>query len=191
VRKAARAFRGAAVLVLQLETPLRTVQAAAELASRASVRVILNPAPARALPTSLLKRVDLLTPNQSEAELLTGVAVTDEASAAKAADELQARGARDVIVTLGAQGAFVAGEDFRGFLPAYQVRAVDATAAGDVFNGALGVGMAEGKSLLDSARFANAAAAISVTRLGAQPSAPRRVEIEQVLRTGRVGRNGR
>lgn len=186
VRKAGRAFRDASVLVLQLETPLETAQAAAELAARAGVRVILNPAPAQPLPASLLKRVYLLTPNESEAESLTGVKVNNEAGAAKAADKLRARGAQNVIVTLGARGAFLAGTSVRALIPAYKVRAVDATAAGDVFNGAMGVALAEGKSLSEAARFASAAAAISVTRPGAQPSAPRRAEIELVLATGNV-----
>ena len=186
VRKAKRAFREASVLVLQLETPLETVQAAAELAARAGVRVILNPAPAQPLPASLLKRVYLLTPNESEAAMLTGVTVNNETGAAKAADKLRARGAKNVIVTLGARGAFLAGENVRGLIPAYKVKAVDATAAGDVFNGALGFALAEGQSLPEAARFANAAAAISVTRLGAQRSAPRRAEIELMLATGRV-----
>jgi ribokinase len=189
VRKASRAIRDASVVVLQLETPLETVQAAVELAARAGARVILNPAPAQPLPASLLKRVYVLTPNESEAEILTGVTVNNETGAAKAADKLRAKGAQNVIVTLGARGAFLAGENVRGRIPAYQAKAVDATAAGDVFNGALGVALAEGKSLLDAARFANAAAAISVTRPGAQPSAPRRAEIERVLATGRVGRS--
>jgi len=186
VRKARRAFRDAGVIILQLETPLETAQAAAELAVRAGVRVILNPAPAQPLPASLLKRVYLLTPNESEAAMLTGVTVNNEAGAAKAADKLRARGAKNVIVTLGARGAFLVGENIRGLIPAYTVKAVDATAAGDVFNGALGFALAEGQSLPDAARFANAAAAISVTRLGAQRSAPRRAEIERVLATGRV-----
>jgi ribokinase len=186
VRKARGAFRDAGVLVLQLETPLETVQTAAELAARAGVRVILNPAPAQPLPASLLKRVYLLTPNESEAAMLTGVTVKNEAGAAKAADKLRARGAKNVIITLGARGAFLVGENIRGLIPAYTVKAVDATAAGDVFNGALGFALAEGQSLPEAARFANAAAAISVTRLGAQRSAPRRAEIERMLATGRV-----
>jgi ribokinase len=186
VRKARRAFRDAGVLVLQLETPLETVQTAAELAARAGVRVILNPAPAQPLPASLLKRVYLLTPNESEAAMLTGVTVNTEAGAAKAADKLRARGAKNVIITLGARGAFLVGENIRGLIPAYTIKAVDTTAAGDVFNGALGVALAEGQSLPEAARFANAAAAISVTRLGAQRSAPRRGEIERMLATGRV-----
>lgn len=186
IRKAKAAFKGAQVLVLQLETPLNTVEAAAELAAAAGVRTILNPAPARALPDKLLRRVYLLTPNESEAELLTGIKVTDEASAGTAAQALLDRGARNVIVTLGARGALVASDGSKVLVPPHKVKAVDTTAAGDVFSGALAVAIAEGKSLLDAARFATAAAAISVTRMGAQASVPTRREIETLL----AGRNG-
>jgi ribokinase len=170
---------------MQLETPLETVQAAAEIAAKAGVRVILNPAPARPLPDSLLKLVSILTPNETEAELLTGIKVTDDTSAAQAADKLLAKGVQAVILTLGARGAFVATKESKQLVPGFKVKAVDTTAAGDVFNGALAVALSEGRSLLEAARFASAAAAISVTRLGAQPSAPMRKEIEKVLKTGR------
>ena len=186
VSEARAAFRRARVVLLQLETPLPTVMAAAGLAAGAGVRVVLNPAPARSLPAQLLKHIYLLTPNESEAERLTGVAVKNEASAAKAAQKLLARGVQNVIITLGSRGAFVAGKDLRQLIPGFTVSAVDATGAGDVFNGALVVALAEGRSLLEAARFASAAAAISVTRLGAQPSAPARREIESVLASVKV-----
>lgn len=185
VRQAKAAFRQARIVLLQLETPLPTVAACVALAATAGVRVVLNPAPARRLPTQLLKRIDLLTPNQSETELLTGVAVSDEASAARAADKLLARGVKNVVITMGSRGAFVAGEGARQLIPGFKAKPVDATGAGDVFNGALVVALAEGRPLLEAARFASAAAAISVTRFGAQPSAPTRPEIEAVLATGR------
>ncbi len=184
VRKARIAFRGAKVVLLQLETPLATVQAAAELAEVADARVILNPAPARALPDKLLRRVFLLTPNESEAELLTGVTVDNVDGAAKAATVLLARGAQNVIITMGARGALLAGKNLRQLIPAFKVKAVDTTAAGDVFNGTLALALAEGRSLLEAARFASAAAAISVTRMGAQTSAPTRKEIERLLAAG-------
>jgi ribokinase len=183
LKKAKSAFSRASVVVLQLETPLETVQAAAQLAARAGARVILNPAPARPLPNDLLRRVYLLTPNESEAELLTGKPVENDAAVAKAADALLARGVQNVIITLGARGAFVAGKEARAFVPGFKVKPVDTTGAGDVFNGTLAVALAEGKSLLEAARFASAAAAISVTRLGAQTSAPRRKEIDRLLAT--------
>jgi ribokinase len=176
VRKAKSAFTGASVLVMQLETPLETVQAAADLAAKAGVRVILNPAPAQPLPDKLLKRISILTPNETEAELLTGS--TGEEAAAK----LRARGVTTVILTLGARGALIADATGTRLVPGFKVKAVDTTAAGDIFNGSLAVALAERKSLDESVRFANAAAAISVTRLGAQPSAPTRREIERFLK---------
>jgi ribokinase len=181
VRKARRAIKSADVLVTQLETPLPTVQSALELAAKADVMTILNPAPACPLSDELLQLVSILTPNESEAELLTGEKVTDDASAERAAVCLLARGVRTVIITLGARGAFVVSEGFRGLVPGFEVSAVDTTAAGDVFNGALAVALANCQPLVDAVRFANAAAAISVTRLGAQPSAPKRKEIEKLI----------
>ena len=180
VQKARRAIAAASVLVMQLETPLPTVQTAAEIAAQAGVPVILNPAPACPLPDELLKLVSILTPNETEAELLTGIQVTDDATAELAADRLLARGVKTVIITLGSRGALVAGDEFHGLVPGFEVKAVDTTAAGDVFNGALAVALARQQPLADAVRFANAAAAISVTRLGAQPSAPKRKEIKKL-----------
>ena len=181
VKRAAKAIRGASVLVLQLETPLDTVWTAAEIAAGAGVKVLLNPAPARRLPDRLLKQVDVLTPNEGEAEVLTGIKVRNRTAAARAAEILLARGVGNVIITMGSRGAFVAGREVRQMIPAYKVKAVDTTAGGDVFNGALAAALAEGRSLLEAVRFATAAAAISVTRLGAQTSAPMRREINGLL----------
>jgi ribokinase len=184
VRKAKSVFTGAGMLIMQLETPLESVQAAAELAAKAGVQVILNPAPARAVPNELLRKVSIITPNETEAELLTGIKVDSDQSAAKAADKLLARGVKTVIITLGSRGAFVAGEGIKKLVPGFKVKAVDTTAAGDTFNGALAVALVEGKTLENAVRFANAAAALSVTRLGAQPSAPCRRDIEKMVKTG-------
>ncbi len=181
VKKAKRAFAGATAVVMQLETPLETIQATAELAAKAGVRVILNPAPAQPLPDKLLKLVSILTPNETEAELLTGIKVSAARAAARAADKLLAKGVETVILTLGALGAFVAGPKVRQLVPGFKVKSVDTTAAGDIFNGALVVALGEGRALNDAVRFANAAAAISVTRMGAQPSAPMRTEIHRFL----------
>jgi len=181
VKKAKGSIAGAKAVVMQLETPLKTVQTAAKLAARAEVPVILNPAPAQKLPGELLKLVSILTPNETEAELLTGIAVTNEKSAARAADALLAQGVETVIITLGARGAYVAAASTRELVPGFRVKPVDTTAAGDVFNGALAVALGEGRPLLEAVRFANAAAAISVTRLGALPSAPVRKESETLL----------
>jgi ribokinase len=182
VKRAARAIAGAASLVMQLETPLASVRMAARLASKAGVPLILNPAPAQPLPDALLKLIAILTPNQTEAQLLTGIKVNSPAAAAKACARLRARGVRTVILTMGAGGAFVSDSEGARLVPGFKVKTIDTTAAGDIFNGALSVALAEGKALDEAVRFANAAAALSVTRLGAQPSAPQRAQIDRFLR---------
>lgn len=185
VKKAATSFSRAGILLTQLEIPLETIQQAAEIAQRRGVRIILNPAPARSLPDELLRRVSILTPNETEAELLTGIRVRDIQTASRAAGALLRRGVETVILTLGAKGAFAASPSGAQLVPGFKVKPIDTTAAGDVFNGALAVGLSEGKPVMDAVRFANAAAAISVTRLGAQPSAPSRREIESFLQKRR------
>jgi ribokinase len=181
VKRARKVFAGAKVLIVQLETPLETVRAAIGLAAEAGALVILNPAPARVLPDRLLRGVSILTPNETEAEVLTGITVNGDFAAAKAAGILRARGVQTVILTLGARGAFVADGKMAQRVPGFKMKALDATAAGDVFNGALAVALAEEQPLTRAVRFANAAAALSVTRLGAQPSVPTRREIESFL----------
>ncbi len=164
-------------ILLQLEIPITTVGYIAGLAFGKSKKVILNPAPAAPLPDELLKMVYLITPNETEASLLTGIPVTGETSAREAASWLIRKGVEHVIITLGAAGAFYLSGQESGIIPAPTVKAVDTTAAGDTFNGALAVALSEGKSLEASIRFANAAAAISVTRAGAQSSVPFRKEL--------------
>jgi ribokinase len=171
------------VVLLQLETPLEAVAAAARIARRSGAQVILNPAPAQKLPGALLRDVSILTPNESEAAVLTGIPATGIPAAARAADVLLRRGVGTVIVTLGSKGALIATRAGKQVVPAFRVRAVDTTAAGDVFNGALAARLAEGAALGEAVRFANAAGALSVTRHGAQPSIPRRSQIERLLRT--------
>lgn len=188
LHEAKDAFRRAEIVVLQLETPLSTVEAAVRIAAEAGVPILLNPAPARPLPPELLKKIHLLTPNESEAKLLTGLPVGDSAEAERAAEAVLERGVKNVILTLGARGAYVAGGDIRRWISPFKVAALDATAAGDVFNGTLAVALAEGKDLIDAAEFATAAAAIAVTRLGAQTSIPSREEIETMLQTGKIER---
>ena len=168
-------IEGAAALVMQLETPLETVAWAAKVAHDAGVAVILNPAPARKLPKSLYPLVDWITPNETEAELLTGVKVVDAASAAKAAGVLARRGVGHVVITMGSKGAYCG--DCRSVYPCRKVKAVDCVAAGDTFNGAFAVALAEGKSCADAIAVAQKASAISVTRPGAQSSVPYRREI--------------
>jgi ribokinase len=183
VLAARQAISSADVLVMQLETPLETVRAAAELANEHNVRVILNPAPAQRLGEEILRHISVLTPNETEAELLTGVEVSSETDAEAAASLLFTLGVEAVLITLGPRGAFILDADHRELVHGFQVEAVDTTAAGDVFNGALAVALADRRSLAEAARFASAAAALSVTKLGAQPTAPTREEIEEFLRS--------
>ena len=168
-------IEGAAALVMQLETPLKTVEWAAKVAHDAGVPVILNPAPAQKLPKSLYPLVDWITPNETEAELLTGVKVVDAASAAKAVGVLKKRGVGHVVITMGSKGAYCG--DCNKVYPCRKVKAVDCVAAGDTFNGAFAVALAEGRTCADAIAFAQKASAISVTRPGAQSSVPYRKEI--------------
>ena len=166
------------ILLLQLEIPIETVEYSAVAASEHGIKVILNPAPACKLPDNLLKHTWLITPNETEAEALTGVKINDIISAESAAVSLQERGVKNVIITLGEAGAFVKSDNYSGIVQGIKVIPVDTTAAGDVFNGALAVAISEGKELNEAVRFANIAASISVTRMGAQASAPYRNEIK-------------
>ena len=166
------------ILLLQLEIPISTVEYSAIAASDHGIKVILNPAPACKLSDNLLKHTWLITPNETEAESITGVTVTDISSAERVAALIQERGVKNVIITLGEMGAFVKSENYTGLIPGVKVKPVDTTAAGDVFNGALAVALSEGKELKDAVFFANKAASISVTRMGAQASAPYRSEIK-------------
>ncbi len=181
LEKARPAFETAGIVLLQLESPLAVVVETIRRAKAVGVPVILNPAPARLLDDGLLSLVSFLTPNEHEAALLAGIPVEIESGAREAAARLRARGAGCVIITLGDQGAFASSAEFEGPVPAFKVDPVDTTAAGDVFNGALAVSLAEREPLAQALRFASAAAAISVTRFGAQPSAPTRSEIEAFL----------
>lgn len=170
-------FRDPAVVLMQLEIPLPTVLHAAQIARSNQGFVILNPAPAQPLPPELLKLVNLITPNRTEAETLTGIPVNDVSSATQAAHKFRGMGIAAVVITLGREGAFVFDGNEARLVPTPSVTAIDSTAAGDVFNGALAVALAEGKTLFDAADYANRAAAISVTRMGAQSSAPYKKEL--------------
>jgi ribokinase len=165
------------ILLLQLEVPMSTVEYSAITASEHNIKVILNPAPASKLSDALLKHTWLITPNETEAETITGVSINDILSAEKAATLIQERGVKNVIITLGETGAYIKSESYTGLIPGVKVNPVDTTAAGDVFNGALAVAISEGKDLKNAVIFANKAASLSVTRMGAQASAPYRNEI--------------
>jgi ribokinase len=170
------------ILVLQLETPVDVVRYAARLASEAGAKVILNPAPAQKLDDSLFRMLTVLTPNEGEAELLTGVRVTDEKSALQAANILRTKGVAVVIITMGAKGSFLATEDQEVLIPAKEITALDTTAAGDAFNGALAFALAEQAPWVDAVRFANSAGALAATRMGAQPSLPTYEELQRFRR---------
>jgi ribokinase len=165
------------VFLMQLEIPVSTVEYVAQKVAEKGNRVILNPAPARELSNDLLNSLCVITPNEVEAELLTGIEVSDALSAEKAAERLFKKGIRNVVITMGASGAYLLNQEVSKLIPVVPVKAIDSTAAGDVFNGALAVALSEGKSLEEAVSFANKAASISVTRMGAQASAPFRKEI--------------
>lgn len=168
-------------LLTQLETPLCGIQKAAQHAKEHNTQVILNPAPACELSDKLLELVDIITPNETEAEVLTGIAVTDQQTAQLAADKLHQKGIRTVMITLGAKGVWVSENGDGRIVEGFRVEATDTTAAGDTFNGALVTGLIEGKELQQAIVFAHAAAAISVTRFGAQTSIPSRAEVDAFL----------
>jgi len=184
VEAARQAIAGSEVLLLQLEIPLGCVGRAAQLARQGGARVVLDPAPAppEPLPEGLLRLVDVINPNEVEARALTGIDAADERGARAAAEQLLALGCRTAVVKLGARGAFVASGALRRLLPAVPVEAVDTTAAGDAFAGALAVALAEGADLVTAVRLANVAGAVAVTRMGAQPSMPTRAEVEAFAR---------
>ena len=180
IDKAAAAILSAEIVLMQLEIPLETVIHAAGIAFKAGKKVILNPAPAQKLPAGLFQMLFMITPNETEAELLTGVRVTDLQSGENAARLLLSQGVEVVVLTLGSKGALLVTRDSCELIPAYQVEAIDTTAAGDCFNGALVVALAEGAGLAKAIAFANKAASISVTRLGAQASLPYRREVDSM-----------
>ena len=181
IDKAKDEICSANVVLMQLESPIQTVEYAAKMASEAGVRVILNPAPAPAEPLSeeLLKNLYLITPNRSEASRITGIDVKDVHSAQKAAQVLYDMGVKNVIITLGSDGSLVYDGAMFMRIEATKVEAVDTTAAGDTYNGVLASALSEGRSVIDSANEASVASAISVTRMGAQPAAPTREEIRK------------
>lgn len=171
-------------LLLQLEIPMETIEAALAKAKSAGATTILDPAPARPLSHAALANVDFITPNQSETAALLddpALEIHTPREAQAAAERLLAMGPAHAVLKLGRSGCFVAAGAVRAMVPGFPVDAVDTTAAGDVFNGAFAVALAEGKDAIEAARFANAAAAISVTRPGAQSSIPSREEVEAFL----------
>lgn len=188
VLAASTAIEQADCVLLQLEIPVEAVQAAAEIAHRNQVRVILNPAPARRLPHELLNKVDYLTPNETETAILAG-----EDPSSIGPDSLprlaSALGVPNLVVTLGSRGAAILQNGQTRLIPSFPITPVDTTASGDAFNGALAVALASGQSVSDAVRFANAAGAITATRPGAQPSLPTRKELDQFMVSSAPGSN--
>ena len=178
-------LRSAAMILTQLEIPIKTVKHLAEIADRFNVPLMLDPAPARPIPRGVLRRVTYLTPNETEACALSGTAPCDlnPQSAAVCAEKLLKAGPANVIIKMGRRGAFVASADgMRTMVPSFKVPVVDSTAAGDAFNGGLATGLIRGMTLLDAVRFAAAVGAVSVTRAGAQPAMPTAREVNRLLK---------
>ena len=181
VDAARETVQGAKVMILQLEVPLETVVHAAELAKQAGMTVILNPAPVRTLPPALLENVDIIVANEVEVAILTGAKEVDTSTAAAACKPLIDAGVGHVITTLGKDGAIITGGDGATKVRGFRVNAIDTTSAGDTFVGALACALTEGKSLEDATHFANAAAALTCTKRGAQQAMPTRAEVDEML----------
>ncbi len=183
IRPAEEKIKEAAIILLQLEIPLQMVTDVIEISALYKKPVILNPAPAQKLNPELLKKISIMTPNETEAEAMTGIAIKDVISAKEGAGKLKESGVGNVIITMGREGALLMTEDSTVLIASYPVQAVDTTAAGDVFNGALAVALAKNYDISDAVRFANGAAALSVQKEGAQSSAPTLKEIKRFLKS--------
>lgn len=178
VEKALQNISSPAIVLLQLEIPMNTVEYAVEHCSKKGLEIILNPAPAQHLADNLLKHLNIITPNETEAELLTGISINDLDSAKKAAKKIFEMGVPNVVITLGHKGALIYSGKQSKLIPAPRVTAKDTTAAGDCFNGSLAVALSENKSLEEAVSFACKTASISVTKMGAQSSLPSRKEVD-------------
>jgi ribokinase len=177
VERARTTLTGADILLTQLEIPMETVAYAVEIAHAAGVKVVLNPAPGQPLSPDLLQRIDILTPNETEAQTITGLPVTNIAEAEEAGRHLLRSGVKAAVITLGSKGSLVVTPDGSTLVPGRSVKVVDTTGAGDAFSGALVVALGEGKGLVEAAAFANAAAALQVTKPGTAPAMPYRDEV--------------
>ena len=183
IKKAETAINESEIILLQLEIPVESVLFAIELAHKHKKKVLLNPAPARQIDDKHLAMIHSLVLNETEAEFLTGLPVETDSQIREASKALLEKGPQNIVITVGAKGAYVKNSERDEFLPAFKVEAVDTTAAGDVYCGNLAVALVEGRSIFEAVRFASAASAISVTRLGAQPSAPKLTETIEFLKT--------
>lgn len=178
IKNAEKAFDQCEIVLVQLETPMDTIECIAELCTAKKKKLVLNPAPAATLSDKLLNQLYMITPNETEAEFITGIKITNDFLAVEAAKKLNKMGVKNVVITLGKKGALLYENGKSQMIPAYKVNATDTTAAGDVFNGALCVALSEGKSFEEAIKFSCKASAISVTRSGAQASVPKRLEID-------------
>ena len=169
------------IILTQLEIPIETVERAAQLARKRGITFILDPAPAASLNNNLMGNVDIITPNETEAEMLTGIALNNEKNLKSACEDLHKQGVKTIIITLGSRGTFLSDSDYSQLIPTYKVDPIDTTGAGDIFNGALARKLSDNIDIIEAIKFANAAAAISVTKLGAQASAPKKSEIDAFL----------
>lgn len=169
------------VVLLQLESPIKTIETVVNKCYDRGIIVILNPAPAQSLSDDILKKINVITPNRVEAEMLTGIKVTDEESLRSITMKFFDFGIKNVLVTLGSKGIYAGLPDMMEFIPSFKVQSIDSTGAGDVFNGSLAAFLAEGMPIKKAVKMANASASISVTRMGAQNCAPNRREIEKFI----------
>lgn len=168
-------------LLTQLETNVSSVEHIVDIAYKKGVKVILNTAPVQPIEDELLSKIDLITPNEVEAEILTGIKIDGEEAADCAAEWFFSKGVKNVLITLGGRGVYINTKEKKGIIPAYHVEAIDTTGAGDAFNGGLLAALAEGKDLWEAADFANALAALSVQKIGTTPAMPWREEIDRFL----------
>lgn len=175
-------IESADVFLTQLETNIDAVEKAVDIAYKKGVKVILNPAPVQQMSDELFKKIYILSPNEVEASILSGVQINTAEDAKKAAEMLMGKGAENVIITLGSKGAIVVTKDKTEFIEPYKVKVVDTTGAGDAFNGGLATAIAEGKDIFEAARFANIVGALSVTKIGTAPAMPYRNEIDEFER---------
>lgn len=174
-------IKNSAMLMVQMEVNIDATFKAMQLAYKNNIPIIMNPAPAQKLDDSIYKMVDFLTPNETEAEILTGIKTDSMTNIKLAADWLFKKGVKNVIITMGSDGIYIKNNELEAIVPAFKVQAVDTTGAGDAFNGCLAVALMEGLNIIDAAKFANAGAALSVTKIGTAPAMPFREEIENFI----------
>lgn len=181
LQKIRHLIKNSAYLLTQLETNLDSIEYVIDIAHEYNVPVVLNPAPVQTVSDDMLEKVSIITPNEVEASILTGIEVKTVEDASKAAKVFYDKGVEQVVITLGSKGVYVYTKDKEKLIPSYKVNAIDTTGAGDAFNGGLVAALAEGKDIWEASRFANALEAIAVTRLGTTPAMPTREEVDTFI----------